>query len=133
MKKWFMIGIPVVIICAIAWFVYAEINGNPYVKYQMDKELPTHLEKAGESKAATSMYLFANPKFLINNDYYGDIYTLEFKDEPHMHYYYGLSKKDKKITQFCEKDFYKDSAIDTITKETKHAEKSCVSMYANRD
>lgn len=133
MKKWLMIGIPVVIICAIAWFVYAEINGNPYVKYQMDKELPTHLEKAGESKAATSMYSFSNPKFLINNDYYGDIYTLEFKDEPHMHYYYGLSKKDKKITQFCEQDFYKAGTVTEPTKKTTHAEKSCVSMYANRD
>lgn len=68
----------------------------------------------------------------VRVDYYYETYRVIFKDEPNMIYNYGIKKKGKSVTQFCEKEAEGDvKGFETeITGQTKHSEEKCVSRYS---
>lgn len=125
-RKWLFILITLLLIIVLTPFtIIFLINiGNPYERYLLDKHIPSYLEKMGYTDENLIDAHYAKVSGLNNEDYYDGIYTVKFKDEPNMFYYYGLSKKGKNVTQYCKRY---DGTKNTITGETKHSENDCVS------
>ena len=107
-------------------FIYLLNNGNPYEKYLANKNVPVYLEKQGHTESDIEESHYVEPKHGINNDFYHGHYMVIFKDEPDVTYYYGFTKKEKQVRQFCEKDILSSDGItDTTEENTKHSEKDC--------
>ena len=132
---WFASGLIILIIMAITIsFFYMLNNGNPYTKYIADKKVPVYLEEKGYTENDIEESHYAEPKDIINNDFYSGQYMVIFQDEPDVTYYYGITKKGKQVKQFCEKDkLSADGITDIIETETKYSEKQCVHSLVNRN
>ena len=118
---------------AIFVFIYVLNNGNPYTKYWVNKKMPTYLEEQGYKDSDIEVSHFVEPKHIINKDFYHGHYMVIFKDEPNMTYYYGITKKGKRVKQFCEKDnLLPNGVTDIFEGETKHSEEKCVKSLENR-
>lgn len=116
----------IVLIVIVAVFILN--NGNPYEKYIVNKKVPAHLQKMGYTDADIIEQSYIQPKHTINNSVYHSHYKVVFKDEPHLEYFYGVTKKDKKVVQFCEKDtVIADHTYGEMTTEkTIHSENECL-------
>ena len=129
MKKSIWIVISVILILIIATpliFIYLLNNGNPYTKYLANKNVPVYLEEQGYTESDIDESHYVEPKHGINNDFYHGHYMVIFKDEPDVTYYYGITKKEKQVKQFCEKDkLSTDGVTESIEDETQHSEKNC--------
>jgi len=129
MKKniWIAISVTLLIVIAIPIVsIYLLNNGNPYTKYLANKNVPVYLEKQGYTESDIVESHYVEPKHGTNSDFYHGHYMVIFKDEPEITYYYGITKKGKKVKQFCEKDVLSSDGItDTTTENTKHSEKDC--------
>ncbi|PGK51818.1 hypothetical protein CN918_28920 [Priestia megaterium] len=131
--KWVVISAVILIFLVPAGFIYVLNNGNPYTKYLANKYIPEHLEEQGYKKSDMKVSSYGEPSYLINQKYYHGHYMVIFKDQPKMTYYYGLSKRGKKVVQFCEKDVLrKDGVTDGTEKKTKHSEQKCDYAFKNR-
>jgi len=128
-KKSIWIVISVILILIIATpliFIYLLNNGNPYTKYLANKNVPVYLEEQGYTESDIDESHYVEPKHGINNDFYHGHYMVIFKDEPDVTYYYGITKKEKQVKQFCEKDkLSTDGVTESIEDETQHSEKNC--------
>ncbi len=108
-------------------------NGNPYAKHIANKYVPVHLEEMGYNNDEIKEAHYVEPKHLINEDFYHGHYMVISIDEPDTTYYYGITKKGKKVIQFCEKDRLLPNVVtDRVRTETKHSEENCVSYLENR-
>ncbi|WP_442637731.1 DUF3139 domain-containing protein [Rossellomorea marisflavi] len=107
---------------------------NPYQKYIVEKYVPIHLEKVGESPSGMIESMYVQPNYIINRDYYQGHYYVVYKDEPEYGYYYGVQKRGKKVVQFCEKETIVSEfeTGDMVTTKTKHSEKMCDGYFKNR-
>lgn len=113
--------------------LYVLNNGNPITKYMVHRYIPAYLENQGYTKDDMQNAHYVEPKYIINKDYYHGHYMVIFKDEPEITYYYGLSKRGKKVKQFCEKDELLPNGVTDINEEsTKHSEQDCVFSLENR-
>lgn len=121
-----MIGIPFSVL-------YVLNNGNPYTKYLVEKYVPDYLKQKGYSDSEIKLRQYVEPNYLINQEVYHGHYEVIFIDEPNTTYYYGVTKKEKKVIQFCEKDVIsKDGVTDTATEPLKHSEENCLHSLENR-
>lgn len=117
-----IIGIP-------AGAFYVLNYGNPYTKIITNNKVPKYLEEKGYKNSDIKEMVYTEPKHLINKDFYHGHYAVIFKNEPKIIYYYGVTKKGKKVYQFCEKT--EDNK--GFTKEvTEHSEDACVYSLDNR-
>lgn len=123
-RKWLYILITLLLTIVLTPFtvIYLINNGNPYERYLLDKYIPSHLEKMGYTDRDILDAHYAEEKDSNNDDYYHGNYMVQFKDEPNITYYYGLSKKGKRVTQFCERD---DGTTKLISSPTEHSENVC--------
>ncbi|WP_043932557.1 DUF3139 domain-containing protein [Bacillus sp. EB01] len=138
LKKTIIVGI------VTGFFVLAPLAGfyilnyvNPIYEYIAKRYVPEYLNKQGYGDVEISDAHYIEPKHRINNDYYHGHYSVVFKDEPFMYYYYGVSKKGKKVVQFCERHWdgpTNHSMIDYFDKNnpSKHLEEDCVNSLDNR-
>ena len=124
-----LITFVVLVILAPTAFIYVLNHGNPYENYLVNKYVPSHLEKMGFTDEDIIEQHESNPNMSSNKDYYHTQYTVRFKEEPDIAYYYGVRKKTKDIKQFCER--YSPKYRD-IEKPTKHSEDDCVNYYDNK-
>lgn len=126
-KAWIAIGIIAILIISSPFiFIYFLNNGNPYTKYLVNKHIPNHLEEKGYTDHDFETAHYVEPKHMIDGDFYQGHYMVVFKDEPEMTYYYGIKKKDKTVSQFCEKEELLDDGVsELVTRETKHSEAEC--------
>jgi len=91
-----------------------------------DKNIPEYLQEMGYTENDIEDAHYVEPKHTINREFYHGHYMVIFKDEPDVTYYYGITKKGKRIQQFCEKDkLSSDGVTETIEDATKHSEKNC--------
>jgi len=91
-----------------------------------DKNTPEYLQEMGYTENDIEDAHYVEPKHTINREFYHGHYMVIFKDEPDVTYYYGITKKGKRIQQFCEKDkLSSDGVTETIEDETKHSEENC--------
>ena len=136
-KKSIWIAISVILILVIATpfvVIYLLNKGNPYTKYMANKNVPVYLEEQGYKESDIEELHFVEPKHVINKDFYHGHYMVVFRDEPDVMYYYGLTKKDKQVKQFCEKDkLLPNGVIDIFEGETKHSEEKCVNSLENQN
>ncbi|MDO6448504.1 DUF3139 domain-containing protein [Oceanobacillus profundus] len=117
-----------------AGFLYVLNNGNPYTKYLVNKHVPAHLEEMGYAEEQMEEAHYVEPKHFINKDFYHGHYMVVFKDEPNITYYYGLTKKEKHVGQFCDKEILSaDGVTDSFEGDTKYSEKECQHSLDNRD
>lgn len=131
---WITLSLLLVIILVPVIMIYLLNNGNPYTKYLANKYIPSYIEKQGYKESDIKEMSYVEPKYIINYDFYQGHYMVIFKDEPDVTYYYGLNKKEKIVSQFCEKDKeLPNGLLDVVAGETKHSEKQCISSYDNRD
>ncbi len=112
--------------------------GNPIDKFIANRYVPEYLKKQGYKDDEILEAHYIEPKNLINEDFYHGHYMVRFTDESEMFYYYGVSKKGKKVMQFCESDWHgatSGESIDYYEKKnkSKHLEKDCVNSLDNRD
>lgn len=112
--------------------------GNPIHKFVANRYVPEYLKKQVYEDDDISESHYVEPKHRVNKDYYHGHYTVVFKDEPYMYYYYGVSKKSKEVVQFCERDWQgatDGNIIDFYEKNntSKHLEEDCVNLLDNRD
>lgn len=115
-------------------FFYVLNNGNPYTKFIADKKVPKYLEEKGYTEPNIEESHYVEPKNLINKDLYHGHYMVTFKDEPDITYYYGITKRGKRIKQFCDKDkLSSDGVTYTVEGETEHSEDKCINSLDNRD
>jgi hypothetical protein len=122
-----------VIIAVPFCFIYFLNNGNPYTKYVANKLVPVYLEEEGYTKEDIKLASYIEPKYVINRDFYHGHYMVVFKDEPNLTYFYGVTKKEKHVIQFCEKDKQlPDFSTETVESRTKHSENKCVKSLDNR-
>lgn len=130
-----MISVILIIVIATPFvFIYLLNNGNPYTKYLANKNVPVYLEEQGYTESDIEESHFVKPKHVINKDFYHGHYMVVFKDEPDVAYYYGITKKGKRVKQFCEKDkLLPDSVTDVFEGETMHSEEKCISSLENRN
>ncbi|RHW41164.1 DUF3139 domain-containing protein [Neobacillus notoginsengisoli] len=129
-----IIVITVLIIISIpAGFLYVLNNGNPYTKLITSHYVPSYLEEKGYTEKDILDSHFVEPKHLINQDVYHGHYMVIFKDEPTTTYYYGVTKRGKKVVQFCEKDVQlSDGTMNISTERTMHSEEECLQSLENR-
>ncbi|WP_042348542.1 DUF3139 domain-containing protein [Bacillus massiliigorillae] len=107
--------------------IYLLNNGNPYTNHLFNKDLPPYLEQQGYNDEDILKQNIVEGEG--KKDYYYADYRVIFKDEPNVSYYYGIKKRGKSVTQFCEKDTQVGGIYTTrITEHTKHSEEKCVSL-----
>lgn len=138
MKKKMMrpafVFIVLMIVAAPFGFLYVLSNGNPYTNYIANNKVPKHLKEKGYTKNDIEESHYVEPKHMINKEFYHGHYMVIFKDEPDVTYYYGITKKEKQVKQFCEKDqLFSDGVTDIVNGETTHSEETCVNSLDNRD
>ena len=123
--------IPLLVIIILTPFIliYLLNHGNPYENYLVNKYVPPYLEKMGYTDGDFIEQHESSPNMSSNKDYYHTQYTVRFKDEPDITYYYGVRKKVKKINQFWESYSSKYRGIE---KPTLHSEDVCVNYYDNK-
>lgn len=125
--------IAVIVFALPIGFIYVLNNGNPYTKFIANKYVPEYLEEKGYTEEKIEESHYVEPKHLINKDYYHGHYMVIFKDEPNTTYLYGITKKGKRVQQFCEKDRLSNGISEIVEGETKHSEQDCKSSLDNRD
>ena len=129
-----LIFIVLIIVAVPMAFFYVLSNGNPYTNYLTDKKVPKYLEEKGYTADDIEESHYVEPKLSINEDFYHGHYMVNFKDEPNVTYYYGITKKGKQVKQFCEKDkLFADGVTESIESKTKHSEENCISSLDNRN
>ncbi|MFJ8458229.1 DUF3139 domain-containing protein [Lysinibacillus xylanilyticus] len=84
-------------------FIYVLNNGNPYTKYIANKYVPKYLEEQRYTDDKIKESHYVEQKHLINKDFYHGHYMVIFKDEPNTTYYYGITKKRNKFSNFVKK------------------------------
>lgn len=136
MKKSLWITISIILILVIATpfvLIYLLNNGNPYTKFLANKNVPAYLEEQGYTESDIEESHYVEPKHGTNRDFYQGQYMVIFKDEPDVTYYYGITKKDKQVKQFCEKDkLLPNGVTDLFEGETLHSEETCIYSLKNR-
>ncbi|MED4082958.1 DUF3139 domain-containing protein [Halalkalibacterium halodurans] len=107
--------------------IYILNHGNPYEKFIVTKNVSTHLEAMGYTDDDLLNQSYIEPKYLINDSVYHGHYKVVFADEPHLEYLYGVTKRDKEVVQFCEKEtFIEESSYwERTTEKTNHSEDEC--------
>ena len=140
MKKkiiWYAFVLILVIIVAVPTsFLYILSNGNPYTKYIANKKVPSYLKEKGYVEDDFKKAHYIEPKHGTNKNFYNGHYMVIFKDEPDVIYYYGITKEEKQVKQFCERD--KLSAYGTYEgwieeSKTKHSEVKCSYGFGTGD
>lgn len=132
-KKFLIISLSMIVLIPIV-VVYILNNGNPYEEYIVNKNVPAHLEKMGYTDEDIIKQSYVQPKHTINSDFYHGHYMVVFKDEPHLEYLYGVTKEEKKVVQFCEKETLIDENMygEMTTEKTIHSESECMGYLENR-
>ena len=99
--------------------------------------MPAHLERMGYTDEDMVEQRMIAPKHGVNHSVYHQHYMVIFKDEPQLEYLYGVTKKGKKVVQFCEKNNVMDlngaRSVEYTTEKTKHSESECIGYLDNRD
>ena len=102
-------------------------DGHPYGMYVINKTAAAHLESNGYTEDDFLEAHYVQGSNMENKDYYEGQYMVVFQDEPHITYYYGVSKKNHHVAQMAEKDCtLQDGTLRTTTDTTKHTEKHCI-------
>lgn len=135
MVKWILGAFIFVLLLIPVGGFYVLNYGNPILKYMPNKYVPEYLQKRGYSKDELAQAISIDPNTSINRDYHQGQYMVRFTDDPHMTYYYGVSKKGKKVVQFCERDWsgpYNGIEYYDGNNKSKHSETTCVNAYDNK-
>jgi hypothetical protein len=139
MTNW-KVGIVIGILVLIPLGGFYLLNfGNPIDKFIANRYVPDYFKKQGYTDEDIIEAHYVEPNNLINKDFYHGHYMVRFTDEPRMTYYYGVSKKEKKVKPFCERDWSgptsEQESIDYYDKlyKSKHLEEDCVNSLDNRD
>ena len=102
-------------------------DGHPYEMYVIKKAAVAHLESNGYTEDDFYEAHYVQGSNIKNNDYYEGQYMVVFQDEPNITYYYGVSRKNRHVTQIAAKDCtLQDGTIRTTTQTTKHTEAHCI-------
>ena len=129
MKK-IIIGLSI-FICLIGVSIYIVLyilsNGNPYTKYLAEKNIPEYLNEKGYSDSDLKAAYYTEPKAATSYTFYQGRYLVIFADEPEITYYYGITKNEKKVFQFCDREILLPNGVtDVVTEKTKHSEEDCL-------
>ena len=101
--------------------------GHPYEMYVVNKAAAAHLESNGYTEDDFFEAHYVQGSTIENEDYYEGQYMVIFQDEPHITYYYNVSRKNHHVAQIAEKECtLQDGTLKITTDTTKHTESHCI-------
>lgn len=102
-------------------------GGHPYEMYVINKAASAHLESNGYTEDDFFEAHYVQGSTMENGDCYEGQYMVIFQDEPHITYYYGVTRKNHHVVQIAEKECtLQDGTLKITTDTTKHTESHCI-------
>ena len=100
----FIIFVIVLVLSVPFATLYIMSEGHIYSMYIVRKEASEHLKNIGYTNEDIIEARYVVSDSMSNNEYYAGCYSVIFKNEPEITYYYGVAKENKQVCQFAEKD-----------------------------